>query len=437
MSKKQKVLFIENRNKTYFWDAVSKNILKKHEVFWIVQNNLFKPNFGKSFHIPYPKKSQLSKVKNDDFSFIESTDRMINYFGINADHYSYYYNQINNIIEKVNPDMVFGEATQFFELMVVKLCKEKKIPFYNPSPSSYPPSKFFFFKNDTKFPFELNKKNGFDNNISQIINSINERKAKPDYMLGKKIKVSPFKRFKQLLEYLKGERFATPRLDRKICIEAKKKYLKNKLNKISVNYNTIPKNKKILLYPMQLQPEANIDIWGNNFKDQNKLILNISEKIPKNWILAVKTNPKSHYEINSDFIDIIKNRENIFLLKKDTSMNEIFNKSDAVASITGTVAIECILASKPLINLGNTFIKEAIGAYTIKEINHIVNALILIDTNQFKTANNKDKENFMRYIVDNSLNGIIADPIENPDSMEDRNIEMVSDAFLKIISGNL
>jgi len=362
---------------------------------------------------------------------------MINYFGMNADHYNYYYNQINNIIEKVNPDMVFGEATQFFELMVVKSCKHKKIPFYNPSPSSYPPSKFFFFKNDTKFPFEVSKKNDFGNNINQIIRSINERKAKPDYMLGKKIKVSPLYRFKQLLEYLKGERFATPRLDRKICLEAKKKYLKNKLNKISVNYDTIPKNKKILLYPMQLQPEANIDIWGNNFKDQNKLILNISKNIPKNWVIVVKTNPKSHYEINNDFIDIIKNRENIFLLKKDTSMKEIFNKSDAVASVTGTVAIECILASKPLINLGNTFIKEAIGAYTIKEINHIVNALILIDTNQFKTANNKDKENFMRYIIDNSLNGIIADPIENPDSMEDRNIEMVSDAFLKIIRGNL
>lgn len=42
-----KILFVENRYKTGLWEVIAKEFEHKgHEIFWIVQNPMFKPSFG-------------------------------------------------------------------------------------------------------------------------------------------------------------------------------------------------------------------------------------------------------------------------------------------------------------------------------------------------------------------------------------------------------
>ena len=58
-----KLLFIENKYKTIFWEKIAEKLHKQgHEIYWIVQNHSFKPSVGKSYIIPYPGKINLRNV---------------------------------------------------------------------------------------------------------------------------------------------------------------------------------------------------------------------------------------------------------------------------------------------------------------------------------------------------------------------------------------
>jgi len=57
-----KLLFIENRYKTYFYDEICKHLEKDHKIYWIVQNPKFSPQTGDIYSIPFPdKKPKINK----------------------------------------------------------------------------------------------------------------------------------------------------------------------------------------------------------------------------------------------------------------------------------------------------------------------------------------------------------------------------------------
>ena len=57
-----KLLFIENRYKTYFYDEICKHLEKEHEIYWIVQNPKFLPQPGDIYSFPFPsKKTKINK----------------------------------------------------------------------------------------------------------------------------------------------------------------------------------------------------------------------------------------------------------------------------------------------------------------------------------------------------------------------------------------
>ena len=85
-----KLLFIENRYKTYFFDAIAKELAVEHEIFWIVQNHNFLPQTGKVFKMPYPKED-YNFNKNVDLSEIIESDRQLNYFNKEDTDYFYFF----------------------------------------------------------------------------------------------------------------------------------------------------------------------------------------------------------------------------------------------------------------------------------------------------------------------------------------------------------
>ena len=55
-------------------------------------------------------------------------------------------NTISNAIEKIKPDLVFGESTLFHELLVINACKSRGILYLHPSSCRYPTNRFSFYK---------------------------------------------------------------------------------------------------------------------------------------------------------------------------------------------------------------------------------------------------------------------------------------------------
>jgi len=133
-----KLLFIENRYKTFFFDAIAKVLAKEYEIFWIVQNHDFIPKTGKVFKIPYPK-SEIKPNTNIDLSEVIKSDRQVNFFKKDkTDYFFYYYEKIEELVDEIRPDFVFGESTAFHELLTIKACREKEILFLQPTSCRYP-----------------------------------------------------------------------------------------------------------------------------------------------------------------------------------------------------------------------------------------------------------------------------------------------------------
>lgn len=423
-----RILFVENRYKTKFWELVASELEKKgHEIFWIVQNHLFKPSFGKINILPYPKKIENKKY-DDDIKRIIQSDRGINYFGIKTDdHLFWYKKEIDKIIDLVNPNLVFGEGTLFHELLVIDSCKVRDILYLQPTSCRYPQRRFSFYKYNTLQPFGKSDQYISDIEIKEIINSIVNRTVAPDYMGTPKYTPSKGKllqdKIKLTLGYLLGEKYNTPSPLKKIKIN---KHFQKNIN----NWEEIAKDKNEIdlksyfniLYPLQMQPEANIDVWGYPNNNQAKVIERILSEIKDNEKIILKANPKSKYEISNEMLNLVRlNPEKIIILKHSTKMSDIIDEMDLVVTVTGTISIECILANKPIIMLGEALQTKQKNCIRLENNSHYRPILDLIKRNNFPKLTEEEKINYLKEIIETSFIGIDGDGLFGRHYLEDKN----------------
>ena len=141
-------------------------------------------------------------------------------------------------------------------------------------------------------------------------------------------------RYKKTKGYYVGDKFNTPSPAVKLSIEKTK--FKNQELWDSYSVESIKNNKAFkILYPLQVQPEENIDVWGRPRRNQLLVIKEIIENLPENTVLYVKPNPKPKYEVDFNMIQFLKNHKKVKILKHSVSMTTVFNKFDLIITVTG------------------------------------------------------------------------------------------------------
>ena len=90
----------------------------------------------------------------------------------------------------------------------------------------------------------------------------------------------------------------------------------------------------------------------------------MARNLPKDYVLYVKENPRQFdlypqvnksYLRNKNFYNSINKIPNTFLIDTFFDSKELILKSQAVATITGTIGIEAIKLNKPTIYFGDTW----------------------------------------------------------------------------------
>ena len=155
-----KLLFIENRHKTYFFEAIANQLADKgYDIYWLTQNKQFSPsNRFKNFIIEYPSGDLKGYRKDEGVEDVIESDRQVNYFNkTNTSYFYYYNNKIEKYLNELKPDFVFGESTAFHELLVIYNCKKLNILYLNPSTSRFPVGRFSFYKYNTLEPYRGSK----------------------------------------------------------------------------------------------------------------------------------------------------------------------------------------------------------------------------------------------------------------------------------------
>src|SRR5262249_24284276 len=139
-----KLLFLENRYATWLWREVAVRLQRDgHEIQWLVQNPVFTPNVGKCHKLPFPRGRRNGASKPHDIPLLAS-DRAVRFFGISNEHYAPSRSAIASVLDAIHPQVIFGEPTQFHELITIAESRRRGINSLVPASTRYPPGRLQF-----------------------------------------------------------------------------------------------------------------------------------------------------------------------------------------------------------------------------------------------------------------------------------------------------
>lgn len=417
-----KVLFIENRFKTYFWYALEQKILEAYELetFWIVQNTCFKPKSNNINTIKYPKIEELINPSTENQISLLGKDRGAYFFGNKGLHYDYYEKKIERILLDIKPDLVIGESTLFHELLTIGLCKKHNIKYVTPSSCRYPTGRFSLYKDGTLNVYDEKQCETTEQDLITI-NAIVNRQSTPDYMNKNKFSEKWLRNLKlsynlmySFFSWLRGERFNTPKPSIKGSQLFRQRIVKYKWDKyLSSDVNDIPDWNKVVLFPLQMQPESNIDVWGYPYNDQLQNLKRLLDSLPSDKIIVVKPNPKSKNELSSDLYNFISASNRVKCLRHSVTMTSIFPSVKVVYTVTGTIGIEVILAKKELITENNSIYLNYPNVY-------MLDGKSLILSEELHKS-----ERILSHFRENSFQGVISDPLLDSTCVDELNVQNV------------
>ncbi|MGZ9710862.1 hypothetical protein ACXX82_08640 [Glaciimonas sp. GNP009] len=438
-----KILFIENRYFTWILDTVAKGLQASgHDIHWIVQNPMFTPKTGHIHLLSFPKSSAANKVVDSSWSWLRESDRGVRWFGGNGAHWEPYHRQISEIIRNVLPDVVFCEMTQFHELLTLDVCKELGIPLLSPNVTRYPVGRLHFLANDTLDPVGGRGVNLTDPEVDEMLNAINSRTLRPSYMepitqskLNKITKILTDK-VRILTGWFIGERYVTPSPWVKMQLE--RKHARQYMHWESFAHQTLPDaiiDKPWVLLPLQMQPEANIEVWGRPWSDQTDLVKRTAKALEHiGAVLVVKPNPKSKYELMPELCDLVARTPNIVAISHTTPMKAVFAQAPLVMTVTGTVLLECVFSGKPVASLGSHAMTRYPGVKALNTPEEVASVLEKVLNKEIVGASREEAKGLLNFLYKTSYPAMIWDPLNRPELMTTKNIGGILSAFVDILN---
>jgi hypothetical protein len=445
LTRKMKILFIENRYSTLIWAKAAEALESSgHTVFWLVQNHLFAPDSRRVHTIPYPSERDCPSLPLDAaLQAVADTDRALLHFGRQPSHYRFYKKRIEDVLDQISPDVVFGESTQFHELLAIARCKTLGIPYLAPNATRYPAGRLIFFKYDSFETVGGGGQSLDDADARVLLDDIIGRRVIPSYMEVPKANfLAKAKRLKEKLRVIagwtRGERYVTPapwvkfRLDRALT-QARARW--DTLAGQRSGVTGLDTGSRWVLYPLQMQPESNLDVFGQPWINQAKTMARAAQALAVvGATLVVKPNPKSKYEMSDELVECALAHENIIPLPHACPIGPVFKQAPVVLSVTGTVILESIFGSKPVGVLGTHGMTRLPGVTRLNAPEDIANLLVNTLNGSAVRATRSDALHVLKQLHATSYEALLWDPISRPDLMASHHVAQLQNAFVDVVS---
>lgn len=131
------------------------------------------------------------------------------------------------------------------------------------------------------------------------------------------------------------------------CEKRYRKYMEN------YEYYSLEKLGRFVYFPLQYQPEAQIDVLAPYFSNQIETARQIAMSLPDDYTLAVKEHPAMVGLRPASYIEKICHTPNVKFIDYRLPGIEVLNKASLVISPNSTTLAEAALLRKPAIQLGN------------------------------------------------------------------------------------
>jgi hypothetical protein len=437
-----RLLFVENRYVTWLWERIAAGLAADgHEIHWLVQNPSFAPAAANVHVLPFPRAGEHGNELEAEQHPLLRRDRTRRYFGMTAAQQGAYWSAIDARLDAIAPDVVFGEPTQFHELITIELARRRNIPYLYSSATRYPTGRTVFHAYDT-----IETLGGSGDVLSpaeaqRMREDVVNRRVVPTYMAARR--TTPARRIwrhwrdraRVTTGWLGGERFVTPSPLRKLRLEVRRRAMTRRWDALAAS--TLPAGhagRPWALYAMQMQPESNIDVWGNPWSDQTRIIREAADALAgMGGFLVVKPNPKSKYEITRPLCELVREHGGIVALAHSTPMQPLFQAAPAVLGVTGTVTMEAVLAGKPVGVLGRHRMSRYPGVTRLESPAGIAGLVHAALRGEATVASPESAAALLSRLHAESYPGTMFDPLNQPELGTDANIADLVAAFRGIL----
>ena len=132
-------------------------------------------------------------------------------------------------------------------------------------------------------------------------------------------------------------------------------YSKKRYRKFMDTYDYVPLEKigKCVFYPLQFQPELQIDVMAPYGSNQLETARQIAMSLPGDYCLVAKEHPAMADKRPPSYIEKLAKTPNVKLIDYRVPSEQILKKADMLICGGGTVIFEAAIYRKPVIQFGN------------------------------------------------------------------------------------
>lgn len=436
-----RLLIVENKFITLTWSAIAQLLAQRgFEIHWLVQNPLFKPTFGTSHVLPFPSTKEWA-TPPQALAHIAESDRNVQYFGGNARHYAAYWDRINALLSMIKPTAVVGEPTLFHELLTIEACKIAGIPYLFPMSVRFPANRFAFFLGETQETVAPSGDRLPEPLLENYLDLYEKRGAPP--LFYSHLSKNPMTRLHghwqrsrnaliSLASVALGEHFNTPTPLAKLRLNAAQRARRIRWDAAAARASNSKNSGFRVLYPLQMQPESNLDVQGRPHRNQSATIRAILAATPNNVVVQIKPNPVPRYEIDEDLLALVESEPRAHALGTTVMMDDVYWAADLIVTVTGSVAFEGLFSGKPTVALAPTAPTRTELVPFVTEISSFGEVVEQIQLGKWRTSTREQRRAFLERQVSISHPGLIADCINYPPVLNTNNIAQVSLAFERL-----
>jgi hypothetical protein len=434
ISLQKRILIISNFENTFFYHKVFYNYFEKKNIFWCVvnkKNYSFLKNYYYKENILYANKNYINnffvnsvspEIKINEILY---SDRILKKNLNNTSYLNNFSSIIRKYLIQKKIEIIFGEFTWAHELVTSRIAKKEGIIYYNIQSTRYPSNRFLFFTSERQNDFFQRRKKQknlfFFENKNLYEKYIKIKNSERGSFLYK------VKKFYNLIMndyYDKLDPCYISKLKRIIIFYEKYFnyilyfFLKKKI------FLTI--KKKYIIYFLQKQPEASIDVKGIYYSDHLKNIQNIWKILPNNFELIIKEHPNCIGDRSISFYKNFLKLPNIFL-SDNRDDNKLLNGAFATFSIASTASLKTALLKIPSFTFAETFFNclNYSARVSVDEMRDCKNFFELLN----KKIKDK-KKNYENFYLENSFEGAII-----PEKLNNKNnLNKIRKAFIEVTS---
>jgi hypothetical protein len=447
------ICFVANFEKTFVFDKVVDQLSLTDanvQVFWIVVNSKLysylktKNKIDNILYLPKNIDSSIENVKVEDCNINEivNHDRYLSLDSAGGiDYLNKIKKHIYTFLKKNNVAHVFGESTWGHELMISRICnynQELNCQYHSPQIVRLPQDRFAFFNDESE---NIKREGGVDYQKLNYPVIVLERQEYIDKIANEvRDSVSLIQRFRRIKKFITKENiFINDPTTVNSFVKRLKIGFKDEWNKTA--YRFVKKYKfvdlpplKKYLYTLHVQPEASIDVLGRYYSSQYRNILCLWKNMPEDTILMVKEHRTGIGNRSFSFYRNISKLKNVVLISENEDPHGLIRESEAVFTVSGTIAYEAALIGKPSFTFAPVFFNNLVNCHKV-DLEDLIKCKNLSELIKEKAIDNKQKmdiELFSKFLYYHTYKGSWSP--ESLDTFAESNVKFLAVGVLSLLN---